>query len=136
MKHTFIDAKTGLERTVNIPNEDLERIKRGTTAKTTEAAVEVWLSDEGYVVDSMVEELTAKAAKNSTRVTGTKKRKAPTRKPDYTKRKIVDALKGCVSNLEGADNVEVTNIERIVRFTVGTDTYEVTLSKKRAPKDN
>ena len=31
-------------------------------------------------------------------------------------------------------NVQVTNIERIIAFSIGDDNYELTLSKKRKPK--
>ena len=133
MKHTFIDA-AGKEQTVNIPVEALEKIKRTTDAKTTQAAVEVWLSDEGYVINPVVSDLTAKASGASNRAASTKKRKAPTRKPDETKRMLIRELESCLSDVATTSEVEVTNIERVIKFKVGEDIYEVTLSKKRAPK--
>lgn len=133
MKHTFIDA-AGKEQTVNIPVEALEKIKRTTDAKTTQAAVEVWLSDEGYMVNPVVADLTAKASGTVSRAASTKKRKAPTRKPDETKRMLIRELESCLNGVTATSDVEVTNLERVIKFKVGEDMYEVTLSKKRAPK--
>lgn len=141
MKHTFITAE-GREKTINIPDEVLmQGRKEHLTVKET---IDRYLSDEGYVVDETVAELTAKAKTNGVntagRATGEKKaRKAPQRKPDYTKRAIVELLAEVVKDMT-VDNatprdVEVTNIERMIAFSLGDDKYEITLSKKRKPKN-
>lgn len=136
MKHTFITAE-GRERTINIPDEVLTQgRKEGLSVKET---IERYLSDEGYVVDPTVAELTAKAKangiNNAGRVQGVRKpRKAPVRKPDETKRMLVRELQACVMGLDVCKNVEVTNIERMIAFSIGDDKYEITLSKKRKPK--
>lgn len=131
MKYTFTDEQ-GKQQTVEIPEEIIRKHKRD-LGLTTNGAIKLFLSDEGYISNTTVEELTAKATANSA------KTRKP-RKPDYTKRaiiqEVVEALKGLgVETEDGikivADNVEVTNIERIVAFTIGCDKYELTLSKKR-----
>lgn len=131
MKYTFTDEQ-GKQQTVEIPEEIIRKHKRN-LGLTTNGAIKLFLSDEGYISDATVEELTAKAT-----ATNTKARKP--RKPDYTKRaiiqEVVEALKGLgVETEDGikivADNVEATNIERIVAFTISCDKYELTLSKKR-----
>ena len=82
MKHTFITAE-GREKTINIPDEVLvQGRKERLSVKET---IDRYLSDEGYVVDPTVAELTAKAKangmNNAGRVQGAKKpRKAPVRK--------------------------------------------------------
>ena len=140
MKHTFITAE-GREKTINIPDEVLTqgRKEKLSVAET----IERYLSDEGYVVDPVVAELTAKAkangVNNAGRVQGEKKkRKAPVRKPDYTKRAIIEILADVVKDMTITDltphDVEVTNIERMIAFSIGEDKYELTLSKKRKPK--
>lgn len=141
MKHTFITAE-GREKTINIPDEVLmQGRKEHLTVKET---IDRYLSDEGYVVDETVAELTAKAKINGVntagRATGEKKaRKAPQRKPDYTKRAIVELLAGVVKDMTVGNatprDVEVTNIERMIAFSLGDDKYEITLSKKRKPKN-
>lgn len=141
MKHTFITAE-GREKTINIPDEVLmQGRKEHLTVKET---IDRYLSDEGYVIDETVAELTAKAKTNGVntagRATGEKKaRKAPQRNPDYTKRAIVELLAEVVKDMT-VDNampqdVEVTNIERMIAFSLGDDKYEITLSKKRKPKN-
>lgn len=136
MKHTFITAE-GREKTINIPDEVLvQGRKERLSVKET---IDRYLSDEGYVVDPTVAELTAKAKangmNNAGRVQGVKKpRKAPVRKPDETKRALIVALYDFVDAYAGTDNVEVTNIERMIAFSIGEDKYEITLSKKRKPK--
>lgn len=140
MKHTFITAE-GREKTVNIPDEVLKQgRKEGLSVTDT---IDRYLSDEGYVVDPTVMELTAKAKANGVntagRASGEKKpRKAPQRKPDYTKRAIVEILADVIKEMDISGvtphDVEVTNIERMIAFAIGEDKYEVTLSKKRKPK--
>lgn len=131
MKYTFTDEQ-GKQQTVEIPEEIIRKHKRD-LGLTTNGAIKLFLSDEGYISNTTVEELTAKAT-----ATSAKTRKP--RKPDYTKRaiiqEVVEALKGLgVETEDGikivADNVEATNIERIVAFAIGCDKYELTLSKKR-----
>lgn len=135
MKYTFNDEQ-GKQQTVEIPEEIIRKHKRN-LGLTTSGAIKLFLSDEGYISNATVEELTAKAKGDNT----AKTRKP--RKPDYTKRaiiqEVVEALKGLgVETEDGikivADNVEATNIERIVAFTIGCDKYELTLSKKRKSK--
>ena len=138
MKHTFTIAD-GKSKTVNIPDEVLlQGRKERLSVKET---IERYLSDEGYIVDPTVEELTEKAKANKVNgagrqtANGKKKRKPPTRKPDETKRMLIAALENCLSSLGNTENVEVTNIERMIAFSIGEDKYEVTLSKKRKPKE-
>lgn len=137
MKHTFTTAD-GSSKTVNIPDEVLmQGRKERLSVKET---IERYLSDEGYIVDPTVEELTAKAkangVNNAGRAQGEKKtRKAPVRKPNETKRMLIKALENCISTLGNAENVEVTNIERMISFSIGDDRFEVTLTQKRKPKN-
>lgn len=138
MKYTFINEK-GAEQTVNVP-DDYIKINKHNLGLTTRDAIMMYLSDEGYISNDVVDELTAKAKENgvSTGARSGKTRKAPTRKPDYIKRALVEILQNALVDDQDPDfnieNVEVTNIERMIAFTIGNDKYEVTLSKKRAPK--
>ena len=137
MKHTFITAD-GREKTVNISDEVLiQGRKEGLNVSQT---IERYLSDEGYVVNETVAELTSKAkaagVNNAGRASASgTKRKAPSRKPDENKRMLIRALENCLSTLGVCEDVQVTNIERMIAFSIGEDKFEVTLSKKRKPKD-
>ena len=138
MKHTFITA-AGREKTINIPDDVLvQGRKERLTVKET---IERYLSDEGYVVDDTVAELTAKAKANGMntagRASGEKKpRKAPVRKPDLVKRAIISALAEFLEDTNVGDikDLQITNVERMIAFSIGEDKYEITLSKKRKPK--
>lgn len=144
LKHTFI-AADGKPKTVNIPDEVLAqgRKERLSVSET----IERYLSDEGYVVNDTVAELTTKAKAAGVNGAGRqsadnkKPRKAPQRKPDETKRALIRELNDCLSSLGETDSplnmihsIEVTNVERMIAFSIGDDKYEVTLSKKRKPK--
>ena len=136
LKYTF--KYNGQDKTISIPDEVIAQgRKEGLNATET---IERYLSDEGYIVDATVVELTAKAKSNGVNtaghVQGSKKRKAPVRKPDEVKRMLIAGLSKYISEayVEVRD-VEVTNIERIIAFSIGDDKYELTLSKKRKPKN-
>lgn len=136
MKYTFI-TEAGTEKTVNIPDQVFTQgRKEGLTHRET---IDRYLSDEGYIIDPVVAELTQKAKTNGAgvRAKGTE-RKKPTRKPDEVKRALIalleDSLKDNADGPYPIENVKVTNIERIIAFQIGEDKYELTLSKKRKPK--
>lgn len=135
MKYTFTNID-GTQKTVNISEDVLTQGRReGLSARET---IDRFLSDEGYVVDPTVRELTEKAKSNGINNAGkvsSGKRKAPTRKPDLVKRMLIEGLSKYMSEAYAeVKNVQVTNIERIIAFSIGDDNYELTLSKKRKPK--
>lgn len=143
MKYTFT-ADNGKEKTVSIP-DDYIRTNKKNLGLTTKEAIELWLFDNDYIENAEADALTQKAKGAGIKVGGTSKRKAPVRKPDYTKRTLIseikNSLEGLVLNVEGAgfgsievSNISIPNLERVVRFELGDDTYELTLSKKRKPK--
>ena len=115
LKNTFID-KNGVEQTVIIPAEIFRNARREKISNKT--AIDRYLAEHGYLDKTEVEE-TAKA----------KERKPRTRKPNDTKRAIVDQLANCMTQAYGA--VEITNPERQFRFEIDGKTYEVTLVQKR-----
>lgn len=127
MKYTFTD-KDGKQRTVNIPEEDIRRSKSAFGLSNKEA-IDMWLVDEGYLTNPVVEELNAKAAAN--KVSAPRKRSVK-RKEDPIKREIITSLFDYMQdNFKGFNNIIVRNPERIISFSLGEDTYEITLSKKR-----
>lgn len=135
MKYTFTNID-GHEKTVNIGEDVLAQGKR--EGLSTRETIDRFLSDEGYIIDPTVRELTEKAKSNGINNAGkvsSGKRKAPTRKPDLVKRMLIEGLSKYMSEAYAeVKNVQVTNIERIIAFSIGDDNYELTLSKKRKPK--
>lgn len=134
MKHT-VQLGNGKSKVVDIPDQWLAA-QRSNLGITMREAIDLWLFDHDYVFNEEAEKLTAKAGNGGMRVQGEKKpRKAPTRKPDEIKRAVIAALGEFIAQQEGVKDVSVTNIERVIAFAIGEDNYELTLSKKRKPKD-
>lgn len=112
---------------------------------TAEEAKEIIMDD--YDIDHDVKkdfDLSAEKLKEANKYTKTGTRKAPTaykfekrqRKENPTKRSIVAELATFLrENSENAcEDVEITNIERMIAFKVGENRYELTLIQKRPPK--
>ena len=127
MKYTFAD-KDGKQRTVNIPDDDIKRAKSAYGLSNKEA-IDMWLVDEGYLSNPVVEELNAKAKANG--VGGGSKKRTVRRKEDPIKRQLIATLFDSLKIWDGIYNAAVRNPERIISFSLGHDTYEITLSKKR-----
>lgn len=142
MKYTFT-ADNGKEKTVSIP-DDYIRTNKKNLGLTTKEAIELWLFDNDYIENAEADALTqkAKGVTSTNKVGGKSSRKAPVRKPDYTKRTLISEIKNSLEGLAldagpgsiEVSNISIPNIERVVRFQLGDDTYELTLSKKRKPK--
>ena len=112
---------------------------------TAEEAKEIIMDD--YDIDHDVKkdfDLSAEKLKEANKYTKTGTRKAPTaykfekrqRKENPTKRSIVAELATFLrENSENAcEDVEITNIERMIAFRVGENRYELTLIQKRPLK--
>lgn len=129
MNYTFTN-KNGKEQTVDIPEAYIHQQQASLGIGMMEAC-KLYLSDEGYVENAAIDELTAKAS-------GKPKRK---RKEDPIKRAIISELYGLLANGDfrieegAADTVDVIHPERIISFTLGDDTYTFTLAKKRKSKE-
>lgn len=132
MRYTLPDGKR-----INIPDAFIERTMRSLEVDRAEA-VRIYLDDEGYTKNQMVQELTQKAKDNKAIVhdAGSKpKRKPPVRKPDEIKRAIVASLTEMLGEINGITNLKIPNVERIISFEYANENYEVTLTRKRKPKE-
>lgn len=141
MRYTFNNPETDKQQTVEIDDSWINK-QCSLLGISKREAIYMWLSDEGYITNEIVAELTQKAKANGVSIHGesTKPRKKPERKPDYEKRTVIAALADYLREYGGnleyeIENVEVTNIERVITFTVGDNKFELTLSKKRKPKN-
>ena len=129
-------------KNLRIPDEDLKR-NMEILHLTKDEAIQLWLEDEGYLENAVVEELTAKAKTNkiSREAKSDKPRKQVKRerKPDLEKEKIIDILANClIDNADvlklDANAVEIVNKGKIIEFTIGENHYKLDLIKKRAKK--
>ena len=136
MRHTILEGPNKGKR-INVPDEYLEKAKHN-LGLGLEEAISMYLDDEGFTTNPIVEELTAKAkgAGVGAKATGERKeRKAPVRKPDEIKRAIVAQIAYFIEQTVGVSGLEITNIERMIAFDYAGDKYEITLTKKRKSKE-
>ena len=127
-------------KTIKIPDADIKRSveKLGITK---EEAIQVWLEDEGYLENEEQEALEKKAKEN--RITATvhqaravnpekKTQKERVRKDDPTKELIIAETAKFLEKY--AENIQITNIGKLISFKIGEDDYEFNLIRKRKPK--
>lgn len=127
-------------KTIKIPDADIKRSveKLGITK---EEAIQVWLEDEGYLENEEQEALEKKAKEN--RITATvhqaravnpekKTQKERVRKDDPTKELIITETAKFLEKY--AENIQITNIGKLISFKIGEDDYEFNLIRKRKPK--
>lgn len=135
---------------IKLTKADLEKKERlmGLLKLTEEEAIDVVIADRkidrGEKCDFDLDEEHAKVAKEYARINAKKEKNAPTvykfdkreRKANPTKQSIIAELaKFLIEQSENAcDNVEITNKERQIAFTIGENNYELTLVQKRKPK--
>lgn len=111
---------------------------------TREEAIQLIEDDKRIDRGEKLFELTPEQQKVSKQYTRTGTRKTPTvynfeprkRKENPTKQSIIAELaKFLMEQSENAcENVNITNKERQIAFSIGTNNYELTLVQKRAPK--
>lgn len=125
MKYTLPKSYSNAGVAVEIPDNWL-KTKRAELG-STKAAIDLYLFENAYMRQDEYD-------REKSNVTSVKKTSTRTRQPDETKRAIIAALYACLLESNDIQNVEVTNVERVIAFSLGEDNYEVTLSKKRKPK--
>lgn len=136
LKYTFIN-ELDQQKTVDIPDEYI-KINCRNLGISTKEAVYMYLSDEGYIKNDVVENLTSKAkinGVNSSKAKSNGSRKKSNRKPDVVKRQLIAALAEFIQQQDGVVDCEIANVERIVAFGFADERYELVLQKKRKPKN-
>ena len=122
-------------KVIRIPDADIEKSMKLLKLSHDEA-VQMWLEDEGYLENEIVEELTKKAKENKINheAKSDKPRKVvkKERKPDEEKEKLIEILANCLKT-EGFET-EITNKSKIIEFNVGGNHYKLDLIKQRPPK--
>lgn len=123
------------DKNLRIPDSEIENSMKILNL-TKEEAIQLWLEDEGYLENEVVEELTEKAKVNkiSREAKSDKPRKQTKRerKPDEEKENLIEILANCLKNAGIA--TEITNKSKIIEFSVGENNYKLDLIKKRPPK--
>ena len=124
---------------VKIPKNEIERLMKLPSVKTEDDACWIWCEDNGKVLNEEQEELTKKAKEN--KITATihqakaetiKPRKKVERKTDETKESLISGLAEYLKTL--VDNVQITNIGKIIEFDLNSEHYKLDLIRQRKPK--
>ena len=122
-------------KSIHIPDTDLEKSMKLLKISKDEA-VQMWLSDEGYLENEVVEELTAKAKVNkiNREATADKPRKPVKRerKTDEEKKYLLNLM---ISAINNETCIESVKNEAEFSFSFGENAYSVKLIKHRKPKN-
>lgn len=137
-----VDTMTDIKVPQKYLDEAVERLMKGgqySLAEATEIAIDDWRIDHGDRCEwePTVEE--EKAMRKATKVVGERKKSATPvkreRKEDAVKQELIALLAAALGDGDLAvENVDITNKERMIAFTVGEDSFEVMLTKKRKAK--
>ena len=127
---------------IRIPDGDILRLK-STMKISAEEAVKIWLEDEGILHNEEQENLCKKAKDSGIMRTihGASAKTAETtptqrervKKENPTKGKIITEIAKLLT--EFADNVNVTNPEKLIEFTMNGNDYKLDLTQKRKKKE-
>lgn len=133
--------KLNENKEVRIPDKDIERLM--TTMKIDqEEAVEIWLEDEGYLINDEQEELCAKAKENKSNkiVKAQREKKAPivlknkekVVKDNPVKESVITAVAELLQGI--AADVKIENKAKIITFKIDDREFKIDLVEKRKPK--
>lgn len=125
MKYTYVID--GIEQTAMVDMDMVRQIKKNTGMSVKDASLRYIAYANG---DMTEEECLAAPAAEAPKA----KRKAPNRKVDTEKKELINSLFEHIQTIEDIDSVVVENDQRLIRFTIGDATYDLTLARKRAPK--
>lgn len=124
---------------ITIPDAEIEKSMK-VLKISKEEAIEMWLDDEGYTENEEQEMLTQKVKDNKIMATihsaksekAEKKTVKRERKEDPEKEMIIQKIAEILP--EFAENVKITNIGKLISFSIGENDYEIDLKRKRKPK--
>lgn len=121
-------------KTIRIPDAEIEKSMKLLKLSHDEA-VQMWLEDEGYLENEVVEELTAKAKENKVghdaKADKPRKKTERVRKVDEEKKYLLNLL---ISAINTENCVDTIKNEAEFSFTFGENSYSVKLIKHRPPK--
>ena len=130
MKYTLPKSYANAGLCVEIPDAVLREYR--SSLGSTKAAVNQWLYENGHMAKTEYEAMTEKEAAS----------RKPVKKEfkiDNEKAEIIKDIASWLSRVdrdgcELYENLEITNPNRTISFSLGKDRYEVTLVRKKQPK--
>ena len=130
MKYTLPKSYANAGLCVEIPDAVLREYR--SSLGSTKAAVNQWLYENGHMAKTEYEAMTEKEAAS----------RKPVKKEFKIDNEKAEIIKDIASWLGRVDrdgcelyeNLEITNPNRTISFSLGKDRYEVTLVRKKQPK--
>ena len=132
--------KLNEKKEVRIPDTDIERLIK-TMQIDKEDAIQIWLEDEGYLINEEQEQLNQKAKENKSHKIAKAERKAPivlknkkekVVKENPTKEMVIVEIAKILPNF--ATNINIENKAKIITFRIGDEEYKLDLIQKRKKK--
>ena len=133
--------KLNEKKEVRIPDTDIERLVK-TMQIDKEDAIQIWLEDEGYLINEEQEQLNQKAKENKSHKIAKAERKAPivlknkkekVVKENPTKEMVIREIAALLPKF--AEDIEILNVGKLISFRIGEEKYEIDLKQKRKPKE-
>ena len=132
--------KINEKKSINIPDEEIEKNMK-ILELTKEEAIQMWLDDNDYTTNEVVETLTKKAKENKSALIGAranaenKKTERP-KKDNPVKREIIDLLKNALKDYKNLqiNNIKVENDTKIIIFSIDNREFKLDLIEKRIKK--
>ena len=125
-------------KNLNIPDSIIESSMKNLEL-TKEEAIQMYLEDEGYLINDEQVELTKKA--KDSRITATihqakdikkKTQRERVRKPNPTKEMIIQEIYKILPDF--AENIEIINPSKLITFNIGEKKFKIDLIQQREAK--
>ena len=132
--------KLNEKKEVRIPDTDIERLVK-TMQIDKEDAIQIWLEDEGYLINEEQEQLNQKAKENKSHKIAKAERKAPivlknkkekVVKENPTKEMVIAEIAKILPNF--ATDINIENKAKIITVRIGDEEYKLDLIQKRKKK--
>lgn len=132
--------KINEKKSINIPDEEIEKSMK-ILELTKEEAIQMWLDDNNYTTNEVVETLTKKAKENKSALVGAranvenKKTERP-KKDNPVKKEIINLLKNALKDYKNLqiNNIKVENDTKIIIFSIDNREFKLDLIEKRIKK--
>lgn len=136
MNYTYRTADGEERKIVGVDMKEVKQLQKKYELSTRFAIME-WAYRNGKLPEDEYKALGIDLTNPAPEMATQKKRKAPARKVDVEKKTIVAGIADFLSEggLElDTKDIVIENDQRVILFSVGNDTYSLTLARKRKPK--
>lgn len=132
--------KLNEKKEVRIPDNDIKRLVNAMKIDEEEA-IQIWLEDEGYLINEEQEALVQKAKENKSHKIARAERKAPivlknkkekVVKENPTKEMVIAEIAKILPNF--ATDIKVENKAKLITFKIGDEEFKIDLVQKRKKK--